>query len=237
MVERSLAVRRNQQRDLLAAVLPIDAEVGVQRQHGAAGDRLTHAYQTGICQRHGNIAVAANQGSDPFVMLVQTKPNYEEPAEHLQDGLPCLRKRSQQMEGLSDNRLAGEQRRTNLRYLLLGPRVVVIAPVQERHEWPGIHKNSVDHRPKPSMCLGLYDRSPGPSTQPIRSAAASRNDPRPGGTLAVQILLEGGPDEIRFGLALLPGRTFQFSQQDIRQLERNGLHGESPISITSVFLS
>src|SRR5205085_11341024 len=54
--------------------------------------------------------------------------------------------------------------------------MILVAPIQHRHEGTGIQKRRSRHLPNPSMCFGLLARSPGPVTQPIHGSAASSAD-------------------------------------------------------------
>src|SRR5439155_22025723 len=82
----------------------------------------------------------------------------------------------QQEEGLGQHGLTGEQGGGGGPELRGCPFVVAVPAIDERDQRAGVHDDTAPHLPNPRMYFLLYERSPGPSTQPTRSPARSRTE-------------------------------------------------------------
>src|SRR5207237_2646356 len=76
---------------------------------------------------------------------------------------------------LGDHRLTGQERRLETAEGGSRPRVIFVAPVEERDDRAGIDDH-LPHSPNPSRCLTDVERSRAPASEPASSPAAARAD-------------------------------------------------------------
>ena len=132
----------------------VDAEIAVERHHGAARVLFCHAHQAGVRQRHGHGRVSVHQGADGTGFRIQTKRYLQHAAfEQLQHSPGRAGQAPQQEAGLGEHRLAGHQRRHQVREARLGPVVMAVAAVQQRDEWAGVENDAPvgGHRVVPAL--------------------------------------------------------------------------------------
>lgn len=162
---------RHQHRNDPAAAAAIDAKVLVEREDTVAVTSLHHCHQTGIGQRHGQIAVFLHEREGPIPMISQREIHLEKsPLKPKDDLLPAFRAVLKQKPCFRQHRLAGDQRRMHLLQRISHPSGPKISPIKSRHQDACIDDKSLPHRPKPSMCFGFVDRSPKPLSKQPRSS-------------------------------------------------------------------
>lgn len=67
--------RRDDDWNGLAAVPPVDAKIPIERGDTAAGDRLGHADEARVGERHGAIRIAAEQLPDSVQIVLEVEAN------------------------------------------------------------------------------------------------------------------------------------------------------------------
>jgi hypothetical protein len=75
---KDLYLRGYNQRERLAAILAVDAEVGVERPDAGFGLELGHAYQTSVRECHRTFAIAAHEVTHVAVMGMEIKIGTQE---------------------------------------------------------------------------------------------------------------------------------------------------------------
>ena len=158
----------------LPRILPVNGEVAVEGQDPRRGVLFGHSNQTSVSQRHRHVVIATDQLANRLQLRGQVERRDHKAAfEELQEGWDTVSQAPEQEHRLTDDSVAGEERRVESSKLCFRPIVVLIVPAQIGDEWAGVDNHRF-HVPYAARCCLLRARSPGPPrTPPQRSRLRS----------------------------------------------------------------
>ena len=124
----------------------VDERIALQRQHRTAGVLFGHTDQAGVRQGHGHRGVAGHQRREQLRLRREPERRLQHPAMDEQQHRPRGTGQAPQREaGLGEHRLTRDQGWLQAHELRLGPVVMGVAAVQQRHEGPGIQNDQPRH--------------------------------------------------------------------------------------------
>lgn len=165
------------ERNGLTTVSAIDVEVAVQGDDAGVVVDLRHPHQAGIGKCHWHICILVHERGDGRHVLNQVKLWLEDPTSNQlqQSGVAAMHS-PQQETRFRQHSITCEDRGTQLAKQVSRPQMVFVPTVDAGNQWARVHQRMLHHWPNPRRWALLWERSSGPSTQPIRSAESARHD-------------------------------------------------------------
>lgn len=122
------------------AMFTVDHEIGIERQHRILIVNFGHPHNTGIGERHWLISIFLMQFAKGGGVLIDAERDPERAIfkKSEQSILPAG-KPGEQMHRFRQNRFTHEQRRLQFIDPFDDPGMMLLCPVKERDQWPGIN--------------------------------------------------------------------------------------------------
>ena len=125
---RGLNFVRNQQRDAFASMSAINAEVAVQRKHDTVVHQFGHPHQACVSKRHRYVGVSLHRFDHAMNIVASRNTDLKRLSlNELQQRSLTDVGRFQQEPGFGNDCLASQQRCGQLRNLILGPAMPLVA--------------------------------------------------------------------------------------------------------------
>lgn len=142
-----------------SSLLPINGKITVEREDGRAGIFFHHAYQAGIGEGHGDVAIGFHEIKDTRQILSAVKFGNDHLVLQVRSELVTAASVvSKKEKCFRQNGIASEERTPQAGKLPYGPMVMLISPVEHGVEWSCIQDHS-RHLPKPFIYFGFVDLS------------------------------------------------------------------------------
>src|SRR5262245_8035617 len=133
----------------LAAMAPVDAEVGIGRQENRICRRLAHSDETRVGEAHRDVGILLHETQNTIEFITEIERRDDDTTtQHRAQGRPAPA--AQEVESLRERGVAGSPGRGQPWSVGHGPGVESVPTTQECDDEPGVNENACGHTPSPS---------------------------------------------------------------------------------------
>src|SRR6185312_1442494 len=140
--ETQLRLARRDHRYHVPPIAAVSLEVAIEREHHALQFELAHAHETRIGERHGHVRIPRDELPNRRDLGANPKLDADDVGgDEREHRLGAAVYASQEKAGFGEHRRAREDRRRDRVEHRPRPWMVVIPPIEQRNERPGIEEN------------------------------------------------------------------------------------------------